>query len=132
MPVSVAADNGYYSQEQVNLVEANGETTVYAAVGKQSQHRTVADLETHAEPAPLEPKTTPIEKMAHRLKTAAGKAVYKLCKETVEPVFGIIKEVMGFRRFHLRGIQTASLEWDLVTLSFNVKRVFTLKNLTTA
>jgi transposase len=132
VPVAVTADNGYYSQEQVQLVESTGETTVYAAVAKQSHHRTVADLEAHQEPAPLDAQATPVEKMAHRLKTAAGKAIYKLRKQTVEPVFGIIKEVMGFRRFRLRGHAKVSLEWDLVTLSFNLKRLFTLKNLKAA
>lgn len=132
VPEAVAADNGYYSLEQVSVVEASGETTVYAAVGKQSHHRTVADLEAHEEPEPLDPQATPIEKMAHRLKTAAGKAIYKLRKQTVEPVFGIVKEVMGFRRFLLRGLKKASLEWDLVATAFNFKRLFTLKNLKTA
>lgn len=132
VPVAVAADSGFYSQEQIALVEASGVTTVYAAVGKQSHHRTVADLEAHQEPAPLDAQATPVEKMAHRLKTAAGKAIYKLRKQTVEPAFGIVKEVMGFRRFHLRGLQKVSLEWDLVTLSYNLKRLFALKNLKTA
>ena len=132
VPVEVVADNGYYSQEQVQLVEASGETTGYAAVAKQSHHRTIADLEAHQEPAPLAEEATPVEKMAHRLKTAGGKAIYKLRKQTVEPVFGIIKEVMGFRRFRLRGNTKVSLEWDLVAVSFNLKRLFTLKNLKTA
>lgn len=65
--------------------------------------------------------------MAHRLKTAAGKSLYKLRKQTVEPVFGIIKEVMGFRRFLLRGPDKMSLEWVLVCLSCNHKRLFALK-----
>ena len=67
--------------------------------------------------------------MAHRLQTPMGKSLYKLRKQTVEPVFGIIKEVMGFRRFRLRGRAKVSLEWTLVCLSYNLKRLFTLKNL---
>ena len=67
--------------------------------------------------------------MAHRLKTKAGRALYKIRKQTVEPVFGIIKEVMGFRRFRLRGRQKVSLEWKLVCLSYNLKRLFALKTL---
>ena len=69
------------------------------------------------------------EIMTHRLKTEVGKALYKLRKQTVEPVFGIIKEVMGFRRFTLRGREKVSLEWTLVCVSYNLKRLFTLKNL---
>ena len=64
--------------------------------------------------------------MAHRLQTKEGKAVYKLRKETVEPVFGIIKEVLGFRRFMLRGLGKVNLEWSLVSLAYNFKKLFAL------
>jgi hypothetical protein len=66
--------------------------------------------------------------MAHRLKKI-GKDLYKLRKQTVEAVFGIINEVMGFRRFLLRGREKVSLEWLLVCVSYNLKRLFTLKRL---
>jgi transposase len=132
VPAAVAVDNGFYSQQQIDLVEANRQTLVYAAVDKQTHHRSVSDLEAHQEPPPLDEQAAPVEKMAHRLKTAAGKAIYKLRKETVEPVFGIIKEVMGFRRFSLRGLEKVTLEWDLVAVAFNLKRLFTLKNLKAA
>ena len=62
--------------------------------------------------------------MRHRLKTREGKEKYRLRKQTVEPVFGIIKEVMGFRQFHLRGHPKVETEWTLVTLAYNVKRLF--------
>ena len=65
--------------------------------------------------------------MAHRLETQEGKARYKLRKQTVEPVFGIIKEALGFRRFLLRGLEKATLEWTLVSTSYNLKRIFNLK-----
>ncbi len=70
--------------------------------------------------------------MAHRLKPPVGQARDKLRKQTVEPVFGIIKEVLGFRRFTLRGREKVSLEWTLVCVSYNLKRMFTLKNLVNA
>ena len=70
--------------------------------------------------------------MVHRLQTAAGKALYRLRQQTVEPVFGIIKEVMGFRQFLLRGRAKVELEWTLVCVSYNLKRMFRLKNLMTA
>lgn len=64
--------------------------------------------------------------MMHRLETALGKDLYRLRKQTVAPVFGIIKEALGFRRFHLRGLAKAELEWTLVTTSYNLKRLFNL------
>ena len=61
--------------------------------------------------------------MAHRLRTPEGKALYARRKSTVETVFGIVKEVMGFRRFHLRGFQAAQGEWNLVCMAWNLKRM---------
>ena len=61
--------------------------------------------------------------MRRRLRTVTGQAAYKKRKETVEPVFGIIKAAMGFRRFLLRGLQKVSLEWSLVTLAYNFRRL---------
>ena len=64
--------------------------------------------------------------MKHRLKTRKGRALYALRKQTVEPVFGIIKSVLGFRQFLLRGIDRVRGEWSLVTMAWNMKRLFTL------
>ena len=61
--------------------------------------------------------------MQYRLKTEAGQAFYAKRKSTVEPVFGIIKEVMDFRRFMLRGFQAVTGEWSLVAIAFNLKRL---------
>lgn len=66
------------------------------------------------------------ERMEWLLDTAGGKKLYGLCKETVEPVFGIIKQAIGFRCFMLRGLEKAGLEWTLVTTSYNLKRLFNL------
>ena len=66
------------------------------------------------------------ERMAHRTATATGQTRYKLRQQTVEPVFGIIKQAVGFRRFMLRGLEKVSLEWILVTLSYNLRRLRTL------
>jgi len=101
---------------------------VYAAVEKTSHHKTVADLLPQPEPPAPGPEASAKEQMAHRLKTAVGQALYRWRKQTVEPVFGIIKEVMGFRRFRLRGRAKVSLEWTLVCLSYNLRRVFVLKH----
>ena len=66
------------------------------------------------------------EVMRHRLKTGSGKALYKLRQQTVEPVFGIIKSVLGFRQFLLRGVENVSLEWTLVCLAYNLRRLHRL------
>ncbi len=125
---AVLVDNGYYSEAAVREVETNPQgqptgTTVYAAVGKTSHHRRVEDLEKKEEPVAPGPEATIKEIMEHRLKTREGKALYDQRKETVEPIFGIIKETMGFRRFSMRGKAKAALEWTLVTLSYNLRRL---------
>jgi len=80
-------------------------------------------LEKKEEPAAPAPEAGPSEGMKHRLKTAAGRAKYKLRQQTVEPVFGIIKSVMGFRQFLLRGVERVGLEWQLVCVAYNLKRL---------
>ncbi len=103
-----------------------------AAVEKHSHHQSVADLLPQPDPAAPGPQAGAQEVMAHRLQRAAGKTLYKLRKPTVEPVFGIIKEVMGFRQFLLRGRAKVELEWTLVCVSYNLKRLFRLKHLMAA
>src|SRR5207237_6257237 len=78
------------------------------------------------QPAPLSADASPKVQMAYQLKTALGKAIYAARKSTVEPVIGIIKEVLGFRQFSLRGETAAAGEWRLVCLAFNLKRLHTL------
>ena len=134
---AVLADSGFYSAAAVQAVEQKPDgtpsgLTVYAAVEQQAHHQTVASLLPQPEPAAPPQTASPKERMAHRLKTSVGRTLYKLRKQTVEPVFGIIKEIMGFRRFRLRGWAKVSLEWTLVCVSYNLKRLFTLKTLATA
>jgi hypothetical protein len=64
--------------------------------------------------------------MRHRLQTPEGKKSYALRKQVVEPVFGIIKSVLGFRQCLLRGIEQVRGEWSLVTMAWNIKRMFVL------
>ena len=129
---ALLVDNGYYSEAAVRQVETTPEgqptgTIVYAAVEKTSHHRTVEDLEKKPEPVAPGLQAAIKEIMEHRLHTAEGRALYNLRKETVEPVFGIIKETMGFRRFSMRGIAKAALEWTLVTLSYNLRRLHSVQ-----
>ncbi len=130
---AVLVDSGFYSEATVQAIEQKPDgtptgMTVYAAVAKSSHHKTVADLLPQPEPLAPGPTASAKGKMVHRLKTTTGQQLYKLRKQTVEPVFGIIKEVLGFRRFSLRGHMKVSLEWLLVCVSYNFKRLFALKN----
>jgi hypothetical protein len=125
---SVLADSGFYSAAAVKAVEQTpfgqpSGTTVYVAMEKKEHHRTVSDLEKKDEPLAPAPGAEWGEVMKHRLKTDAGKAKYKLRQQTVEPVFGIIKSVMGFRQFLLRGLEKVGLEWQLVCIAYNLKRL---------
>jgi transposase len=128
---AVLADSGFFSEAAVAQVEqtpagqATG-TTVYAAVEKKDHHRRVSDLEKKPEPAAPPPEARLSEVMKQRLSTAVGKAKYKLRQQTVEPVFGIIKSVLGFRQFLLRGVKKVGLEWQLVCLAYNLKRLHLL------
>jgi len=128
---AVLTDNGFFSEKAVQQIEQNAQgeptgTIVYAPLDKTSHHRTVADLEKKPEPEAPAAGASVSEVMRQRLKSASGKALYKLRQETVEPVFGIIKAAMGFRQFLLRGVSKVSLEWELVCLAYNFRRLHTL------
>jgi transposase len=128
---SVLADNGFYSEAAVQKIEqtpagaATG-TTVFAALDKTSHHRSVVDLEKKPEPAAPAPGASVSEVMRQRLQSSAGKQLYKLRQQTVEPVFGIIKSVLGFRQFLLRGTFKVATEWTLVCMAYNLKRLHRL------
>lgn len=128
---TVLIDSGFYSENAVRAVEQNAAahpsgTTVYAAIERQSHHRSVTDLEQKNDPAPPPADASPTQIMKHRLATKVGKQKYKLRQQTVEPVFGIIKSVLGCDRFLLRGLTKVQLEWTLVCLAFNLKRLHRL------
>jgi transposase len=123
----VLADNGFYSAEAVAKVQADGGPTVYAALDKTGHHRRVADLERKTDTLPPPADAAPSAHMRHRLQTQTGRALYRLRQQTVEPVFGIIKEALGFRRFSLRGLAAVELEWTLVCLAYNLRRLHRLQ-----
>jgi len=125
-PENILADTGYYGDAHIKKAESETGATVYCAQAKSGHRLRVADLEKQALPDAPPPEASMKEQMAYRLKTPEGKALYKLRKQTVEPVFGIIKEVMGFRRFSMRGKEKADTEWRLVCLSYNLKKLFSL------
>ncbi len=120
----VLADAGYFSEANVTAcLEASIEPLL--AAGRESHH--VPWQERFGEPAALAESPDAVGDMKHRLKTRAGRADYGLRKQTVEPVFGIIKSVMRFRQFLLRGLAAASGEWSLVTMAWNIRRMAVLR-----
>jgi transposase len=118
------ADNGYFSEANVNACEAAGIGPLIAL--KRDEHHPHWS-ERFAEPEVPAPAATPLERMANRLKTRPGRAAYGLRKQTVEPVFGIIKSVLGFRQFLTRGLANVQNEWRLVCLAWNLKRMAALR-----
>jgi len=122
-PDTLLADNGYFSESNVAACEAAGIEPMIAT-GRQPHHPTLDERFADAPPAPEKP--TPVEAMTHRLRTPDGKRLYGLRKQTPEPVFGIIKSVLGFRQFLLRGLDNVQGEWSLVTMAWNMKRMFAL------
>ena len=117
------ADTGYFSAANVDACEAAGIESMIAS-GRQPHHPPLGERFGPDPASPEDP--TPVEAMAHRLKTRAGRDLYALRKQIPEPVFGIIKSVMGFRQFLLRGLDKARGEWSLVTMAWNMKRLFVL------
>src|SRR5258708_6478887 len=122
-PETLLADNGYFSDANVALCAA-AQIDPMIALGRQSHHPSLAERFAKAPPAPENP--TPLAVMSHRLQTPEGKKLYALRKQIPEPVFGIIKSVMGFRQFLLRGLDQVQGEWSLVTMAWNMKRMYAL------
>jgi transposase len=123
-PEAAALDAGYFSEANIGLFE-HREIEPYIATGRDPHHPSWWERFTET-PAPPAADASPNVKMAYKLKTALGQAIYRVRKCTVEPVIGIIKEVLGFRQFSLRGKQAAAGEWCLVCMAFNLKRLHTL------
>jgi transposase len=118
------ADTGYFSQANVDACLTAGIEPLIA-VKREDHHPHWQDR--FNEPPPLPEGATPVQAMTRRLKTRAGRATYALRKQTVEPVLGIIKSVMGFRQFLLRGLDNVKNEWTLVCLAWNLKRMAVLR-----
>ena len=123
-PDAAAMDNGYFGLKPIQAFEAMN-INPFIAVGRDAHHLDLCSL-LEGEPEPPPEDADHIVKMTYKLRTEVGKAIYRLRKSTVEPVFGIIKEVMGFRQFSLRGLTAVAGEWNLVCLAYNLKRLHVL------
>jgi transposase len=123
-PDAAALDAGYFSEANIAIFQRR-EIDSYIATGRDAHHPSWWERFAQVPEPPAE-DASPKVKMAYKLKTAVGQAIYGLRKCTVEPVIGIIKEVLGFRQFSLRGEKAVAGEWCLVCLAFNLKRLHSL------
>lgn len=119
----IAVDNGYKSEENANLLDKN-HIKGYMPIGREKEHNKIEDLLTKEPNSPDNP--TPIEEVNYRMSTKEGKEFYAKRKSTIEPIFGIIKNVMGFVRFSLRGLDAVTGEWNIVSLAYNFKRLHSI------
>jgi len=124
IPEAAALDNGFWSEQNRTALEER-HIEPYIATGREPHHQSWQERFA-AEPEPPAEDASPQVKMAYKLRTEIGQAIYRLRKCTVEPVIGIIKAVLGFRQFSLRGLDPADCEWCLVCWAFNLKRFHTL------
>lgn len=132
-PETVLADNGYLNEEQVRILEGPDEepkmNVLISVHAEAKQLRRKHDFR----PQPTEDKKPPeirsefVLEMKEKMERDESRAKYRLRKQTVEPVFGIIKKWMGFTQFLLRGHENVTGEWELVTLAYNFKRLWNLK-----
>jgi len=121
----ILADSGYLSQSNVEQCAA-AKIEPLIAMGRTRHHVSWKQRFAAAPKSPPD-SATPLQRMAYRLKTPRGRKLYALRKQTPEPVFGIIKSVMGYRQCLLRGLESVKGEWNLVSMSWNIKRMFALQ-----
>jgi hypothetical protein len=125
-PQTALADNGYANGDEVESLAENG-IEALVATGAAGCRRRHDFRPVQAEAPTKEAKAAWLQAMAAKLASTQGRALYKLRQQTVEPVFGIIKAVLGFTRFSLRGLDKVTGEWDLVALAYNCKRLHKLQ-----
>jgi transposase len=119
VPQKASADSGYFSEDNVKYLEQEG-IDGYIATGRQKHGEKVEPASRGGIPANMSLQ----DRMARKLRTKRGRAVYSKRKKIVEPVFGQIKEGRGFRRFLLRGIEKVSCEWDIICMTHNILKLF--------
>ena len=124
-PTQVLADNGYANGDAVATLSGRG-IDVLVAVGSEDRRRE-HDFRPAMEPKPEKVLKAPwLQEMKAKMALDESRAVYRLRKQTVEPVFGVIKHAMGFRQFLLRGEAKVAGEWQLLALAYNCKRLHTM------
>jgi len=122
---TVVADTGYFSEHNVKTCGKH-KLQPLIAHGRQKHHPPLADrLVPYEKPQVVD--DDPVQRMRQELDSEKGRSLYAKRKTTVEPVFGIIKQVMGFRQFSMRGLEKVAGEWDLVCMAWNIRRLFSLQ-----
>lgn len=126
-PTTLLADAGYAGEAVVEALEQRGIEPLIS-ITRHSEPRPYDFRPAKIPDKPLRKITAPWRlAMLEKLQTEQAKGKYRKRKSTVEPVFGIIKSILGFTRFQLRGLQKVKLEWNLITLAYNCKRLNNLK-----
>ncbi|WP_408736420.1 transposase [Acetobacter aceti] len=126
LPETVLADTGYASGKAVDELQKKGVDPL-VAIGRPCARRPY-DFRPHPKKKEARRITEPWRlAMKERLENTEAGNLYRLRKQTVEPVFGIIKSIMGFRRFSLRGLAKVTTGWTLVALAYNCKRMAQLQ-----
>lgn len=122
-PTNAVADNGFFSAANMEA----SPVPVFLAPGRTRHHVSLEErLAVPTRPEDENPLDTPVNRMRHRLKTPEGQSAYRKRKMTIEPIFGIIKQALGFRQFSLRGIEKIEGEWSLMCTAYNLKRMWSL------
>jgi transposase len=122
-PSELIADAGYINSEAIEHL-LNTDCEPYVSVHCENAHNERSyDYRPQTEAKTKHLRHPTLLAMREKLASDAGKAIYKLRSQTIETVFGIIKEVMGFRAFRLRGLEKMQGEWELVCLAYNCKRL---------
>jgi transposase len=121
---NLLADTGYFSE--ANVEKCTQASLVPFIPSSREKHNRPLMERCREDPEPPQ-NATAIQAMRHRLQTREGKAVYATRKSTVETVFGIIKHVLAFRQFLLRGLDSVQSEWSLVCIGWNLKRMHALR-----
>ena len=120
---TMLADAGYFSKDNVSSCE---KSKIEPFIPPNREKHNQPLKARFSDPEPLPEDADPIDRMRHKLKTVHGRKVYAQRKSTIEPVFGIITQVLGVRQFFVRGLDAVSGEWTLVSIAWNIKRMFAL------
>lgn len=122
---AAVADTGYFSENNITDCEQKNISPIIST--SREKHNSFLSNILNPDPTDDAAGVTPTEKMNQKLKSEKWKEIYKKRKQTVEPVFGVIKEILGFRRFSLRGEAETDAEWSLVCSAYNLKRFFKMQ-----